>query len=284
MAAQIDAQKLSNRSALPHFGSFAGHREHLTALVTRGVAPEARLRLCVLGAGNCHDLDLAVLAEVYREIHLVDVDRDALQGARSRLPMGVRRQISVHAPIDLSGLVDKLDRWAEGRVTPEEMIAHPLRTCGDVASRLPGPFDVVLSSCLLTQLQWAVLNVLSDGHPYFEAVREIASLTHVRLLATLMGPRGRAVLATDVASSVERPLEQLAKGRHLGELLDEMVEKGEAIYVSDPQRLARLATLDPLLAGSMRMSPPLDVWLWQNGPTLLFLVYAVELTRFHVEG
>ena len=284
MAAEIDAQKLSNRSALPHFSAFSGHREHLTALVARGVAREARLRLCVLGAGNCHDLDLAALADVYGEIHLVDVDLEALEAARARQPAGVRRKVSVHAPIDLSGLVDKLDRWAEGRVTPEEMIAHPLRTCGDVASRLPGPFDVVLSSCLLTQLQWAVLNVLSDGHPYFEAVREIASLTHVRLLATLMSPRGRAFLATDLASSVERPLAELAEGRHLGELLDEMVEKGEAIHVADPQRLARLTTIDPLLAGSIRMSPPLDVWLWQNGPTLLFLVYAVELTRFHVEG
>jgi hypothetical protein len=284
MAAEVEAQKLSNRSALPHFGAFAGHREHMTALVTRGVSPDARLRLCVLGAGNCHDLDLGRLAEVYGEIHLVDVDDASLDAAWDRQAPAVRAKIVRHAPVDLSGLVDKLDRWAAGRVEPQEIIEHPPAVCDALASRLPGPFDVVLSSCLLTQIHWAVLNVLSDAHPLFEAVREISTLTHLRALAALTSPGGRAILATDVVSNVDRPLDRLAEGRDLPDLLAEIVVSGKVIHVADPRRLAWLAQIDPLLASSTRMSLPLDVWLWQNGPRLLFLVYAVELARLHIEG
>jgi hypothetical protein len=284
MAAQVEAQKLSNRSALPHFDAFAGHREHMTALVTRGVSPAARLRLCVLGAGNCHDLDLAALTEAYAEVHLVDLDETALDAAWARQAPGVRAKIIRHAPVDLSGLVDKLDRWAEGRVEPREIMEHPISVCESLASRLPGPFDVVLSSCILTQLEWAVVNVLSDAHPLFEAVREISSLTHLRLLATLTAPGGRAILATDLVSNIDRPLERLAEGRNLYDLLAEIVVSGQIIYVADPRRLAWLSEIDPMLAGSMRMSLPLDVWLWQNGPKLVFLVYAVELARSSIEG
>jgi hypothetical protein len=281
MADEIDAQRRSNRSALPHFDTFAGHRAHLTALALDRAKPGARL--CVLGAGNCHDLDLAALAESYAEIHLVDVDDAALDAAWQRQREDARAKIVRHAPIDLSGLVDKLDRWAAGNVDAHEVIAHPMRFCNAIASRLPGPFDVTLSACLLTQLQLAVLNVLSDAHPLFEAVREIVTLTHLRTLVTLVAPGGRAVLASDVASNVERPLERLVLGRDVRDVFAEIVEKGDSISVADPRRLAWLTTIDPVLARATRMSPPLDVWLWQNGLDRLFLVYAVELTRFETE-
>ena len=90
MAAEIDAQKTSNRSALSQLDAFTGHREHLTALVRASVSPSERKRLCVLGAGNCHDLDLGELAELYAEIHLVDIDEAAIEGARERQPPRAR--------------------------------------------------------------------------------------------------------------------------------------------------------------------------------------------------
>ncbi len=126
--------------------------------------------------------------------------------------------------------------------------------------------------------------MLSDAHPLFEAVREISNLTHVRLLATLAKPGGRALLATDLASNADRPLGELVAGRDPREVLAEIVDSGQAIHVADPQRLLWLAQIDPMLARSTRMSPPLDVWLWQNGPKQVFLVYAVELRRFELEG
>ncbi len=56
VAAEIDEQRASNASAVPHFDVFAGQRERLTALPLAGVAAESGPRLCVLGAGNGYDL------------------------------------------------------------------------------------------------------------------------------------------------------------------------------------------------------------------------------------
>ena len=47
---------------------------------------------------------------------------------------------------------------------------------------------------------------------------------------------------------------------------------------------AWVARVDPLLRHAVRMSDPLDAWLWQNGPERVFLVYAVELKRPNIEG
>ncbi|MDB5389789.1 MAG: hypothetical protein JWM11_5435, partial [Planctomycetaceae bacterium] len=56
---------------------YAGHREHVTFLLTQNNSP-LNGRLCVFGAGNCNDLDLHRLRNHFREIHLVDLDADAL--------------------------------------------------------------------------------------------------------------------------------------------------------------------------------------------------------------
>jgi hypothetical protein len=283
MAAQIDAQKVSNRSALPHFDAFARHREHLTALVKRDVSPDERRRLCVLGAGNCHDLDLGDLAELYGEIHLVDIDEAALEGAWERQSARARSKIVRHAPVDLSGLVDKLDRWSRMIADAEELMNHPSETCARLAALLPGPFDVVLSSCVLTQMQLAALNVLSSGHPLFQAVREILNLTHLRTLAALTTPGGRAILATDLVSSQTFPIEQVAAGRDLGELFQELVATNEGIHVANPRQLSWTAKVDPILSKAVRIAYPLDTWLWQNGPEHVLLVYAMELRRQMLE-
>jgi len=284
MAAQVEAQKRSNRSALAHFEAFAGHREHLTALVKNAVLPGARQRLCVLGAGNCFDLDLADLSRLYGEIHLVDIDEAALERAYERQPPSVRARIACHGPVDLSGLVETLDRWRMGRVDPAELMNHPAKTCEAVASRLSGPFDVVLSSCLLTQLQWAALNVLSSTHPLFLAVCEILTLTHLRTLATLTTPGGRAILATDLATNQTCPLERIVLDRDPRDLLQELVETDQIIDIANPRKLSLTITIDPLLKRTVRASGPIDVWLWHNGPKDLFLVYAIELQRLMPEG
>jgi hypothetical protein len=279
MAEQIAAQKRSNRDALPYFDAFAGHREHLTALVVNGASADARLRLCVLGAGNCHDLDLSRLSELYDEIHLVDVDESALERARDRQDAATRSKIVCYAPVDLSGLADRLDRWAVMQVESDELVRHPSNTCNQIASCLPGPFDVVISTCVLTQLQWAALNVLSDTHQLFGAIREILTLTHLRTLAALTAPGGHAILATDLVSNLTYPLEQLAKDREPKDLVQDVLESGGAIHVANPHRLSWIARTDPMLRHTVRVSDPVDAWLWHNGPERVFLVYALELQR-----
>jgi len=57
--------------------AYANHRRTVTGHLAVGRAPGCD-RLCVLGAGNANDLELPILAVMCREVHLVDLDADAL--------------------------------------------------------------------------------------------------------------------------------------------------------------------------------------------------------------
>ena len=276
--AQIEEQRAANRSAIEHFGAFAAHREKLTALL-RAASPADGGRLCVLGAGNCYDLDLAELGRVYAEIHLVDLDRTALERACERQEPALRARLFRHAPVDLSGTLERLDAWKSMNTTPAEIAAWPGATARQIAETLPGPFDVVVSACVLSQLHFSVLNVLSDRHQLFEAVRQLLNLAHLRTLARLITASGKALLVNDLASdemiaesAVDTSLPPLS-------LALSLARKGQVIHAVHPDFLAWSVSEDPMLNRGVVLDPPSDAWFWRVGPDRSFLVCAQLLTR-----
>jgi hypothetical protein len=275
----IEEQRSSNRSALAHFDSFASHREHLTAFIAAPHRAGASGRLCVLGAGNAYDLDLPRLATQYREIHLVDIDEAALARAYDRQGAATRARIVLHAPIDLSGLFEQLDAWRQFRVTPDDLTAYPEIASNRIVERLPAPFDVVVSACVLTQMQHALVGALSSSHRLFEALRQLLNVMHLRTLAKLLAPGGRAILATDLSSSDLFSPAEVEASSDLRAFMSDLLEAGRVFYVAHPELLQWMGREDPVLRRSAEVSPPLDAWLWQNGVNHTFLVYVLELTR-----
>jgi hypothetical protein len=247
-------------------------------LVERAPASGAG-RLCVLGAGNGYELDFTELARVYGEIHLVDLDREALVAASERQVPEVRERLRLHAPIDLSGMLERLEAWKRFEVTPDELLSFPDQVSRRIAGALPAPFDVVTSTCLLTQMQLAVVETLTDRHRLFEAVRQFLNLAHLRTLTRLTAPTGRALLVSDLVSDLTYPLGTLdPDADHLG-VLPELLRTGNLIYAVNPELIAWTAREDPFLARSSALSPPIAAWIWSNGGERRFLVYAMELTR-----
>jgi hypothetical protein len=148
------------------------------------------------------------------------------------------------------------------------------------AARSGAPFDTVVSCCLLTQLQLVLVDALGDRHPAFELLRAAVSATHVRVLAGLVAPGGTALLCTDLASSETYPLLQgLPPDADLARLMSDLVHAGNIIYVAHPGLLSAEIRRDPGLSAELAVRFPIGPWLWQNGPELLFLVYALEITR-----
>ncbi|MGA2501139.1 MAG: hypothetical protein ABSH20_25660, partial [Tepidisphaeraceae bacterium] len=99
---------------------FASHRQRIEALLRRG--PKGG-RLCVLGAGNCNDLDLPELAGHFGEIHLVDLDEAAARGATKLLGL---TNVVVHAPVDITGIAAIISTWGMPRPT-DAAIAHAMQ-------------------------------------------------------------------------------------------------------------------------------------------------------------
>ena len=237
-------------------------------------------RLCVLGAGNCGDLDLERLASRYASIHLVDLDPEALERARERQNASTRQRLVPVAPLDLSGLLEPLERWRKRQVTPEELLAQPERTALRLVRELGGPFEVVVSACVLSQMHLSVRHVLTDTHPLFPAAGYTINLTHLRTLSLLARPaQGVALLVSDVANEQMAPLNDRLRERDCWALLEGLLRSGAVFDAVRPDALFGIACDDPHLARELGSPSIVDTWVWHNGPRRAFLVYALQLPR-----
>lgn len=270
---------IANQSALGYFDAFAGHRERLTGLASAAAPADASGVLCILGAGNCFDVDLGQLATRYAEVHLVDVDAQALERARLRQPPHIQQRVVCHAPLDLSGLHDRLERWAQFALTPDEVMNHAAVTSKALRERIGRRFDVVLSACMLSQMQLSLVRGLGDQHRLFRAVRWTLNATHFRSLAELTVSGGKALFVTDVTEARIHPLRGDEVGQAALGALNDATRAGAVFDFADPTSVAESFRDDPVLHASFPRWRVDDAWTWSNGPDTTFLVYACALTR-----
>ncbi|MDB4982271.1 MAG: hypothetical protein JWM82_3023 [Myxococcales bacterium] len=239
----------------------------------RGSAPRAGGRLCVLGAGACNDLDLAALVgdDTFVEVHLVDLDDKALARAVARQEAPVRARLHRHGDIDLAGLsTRRLARWRRAPPDEAELDATAAATLDGLLARLPGPFDVVVSACVLTQMAFALREALGERSPALEPARHALMRTHLSTLVSLTDSGGAALFVSDLVSSNFYPLDELPPDADLAQVVRDVVASGAGYYAANP------ALVESLLAeaGAPEMLPP---WLWTGPLARTYLVYALRL-------
>lgn len=248
LRAAIALQQQANRSTEDQWDRFTAHRKQVTQLLLQGIHATAAPTLCVLGAGNCNDVDLARLAEVYAHIALVDLDVQALGRARLRVPPEFRPKLQSFAPVDVSGVLSRLPQWRQMNTSEEELLSLPRRHAERAAKQLHGGYDRVLSCGLLTQLQLPIVEALGSAHPLFQAATRTVLLTHLRLLARLTRPGASAWLITEVASNLTLPaLDSVSAPAELANLFEQVVRQGHVIGVADPVGLQHIMEDDPVL-------------------------------------
>jgi hypothetical protein len=257
---------------------YAGHREQLTAALLAS-APKPGARLCILGAGKCNDLDLAALTQQFSEIHLVDIDAPAMASAIARQKPEVRARLRPHVPVDLSGLSSKkLGKWQRKAPTRTELEAYETTTLAGIIARLPGPFDVVASTCILTQMSFALRQALGERHPMLAPIRLALMATHLRSLAALTLVGGSCLFACDVVSSTSYPLEALGE-RDLNEVLNDVVSSGSSYFAANPKLIRDALRHHPDLAERAAEPEQLPPWLWTGPLGRTYLVYALRFER-----
>ena len=261
---QIDA----NRRTRAAWDRCAAHRARLSAIVEEAVA--GARRLCVLGAGNCNDLDLARLGAAFREIHLVDIDRQAVDTGllRQSAPRPIEARICVRAPIDLSGVIGLAGGPDRSRLDAAVLA----RGIDEYAPAIDGaPFDVVLSAGLLSQMYMTIHDL---GLPPDDAARLVVALRrrHLADLARLSVPGGAFILVSDVVATTTAPdLPALPEAR-LGDRMRELVDAGNFFTGQNP------AALWEDLSGLGERAVH-DPWLWPLAESHSYLVWAVVVRR-----
>lgn len=263
-------QRTLNQQTAGNYASFAGHRQHVTSLLggrARG------LRLCLLGAGNCNDVDLVALHSRFREIVLVDIDANSLTSAVMRQPIEVRSALTVRAPLDFSGLERIIDGSGEHAMTGSAL-ASELATAID-----PEPFDIVGSACVLSQLIDQVRARVSDESDHCVHAVQMVRETHIALMLRLLRAGGRGVLVSDMVSSDTVPELSSAEPADLPVLMTRLVAERNFFTGLNPFVIERLLKEDPGLAPSVARSAFHSPWIWQLGPTRAYLTFAISFQR-----
>jgi hypothetical protein len=277
----VELQAKANRSTREHWAYFASHRAEVRKLVLPEVTEfaSATPRLCVLGAGNCNDIDLKELTAAFSEVHLVDIDRVALEDAVRRQEVAGSARVRLHGGVDLTGIADVFPAWEKAPPTPAEVSAAAARATGRVVPPVGGPFDVVLSPCLLSQLCGYAGDVLGRSHPRRRELLLALRTRHLRTVVDLLAPGGAGVVVCDVVSSTGYPELVGMKKEKLPDLLDRLTYTDRGFDGLSPASMRQALRDDPTIApllGPLQLVAP---WLWHLGPARAFLVYAMRLRR-----
>lgn len=259
-------QAVHNGESASSWESFAGHRARITGLLRAVQRGEG---LCVLGAGNGDDLDLGALVREFGEVHLVDLDGAALERARARVSPSLTARVILHGDVDLTGLLDGAERWGED---DQALALQADGAAAAIAARLGRTFDVVLSSCVLSQLCAPFTRALARRAPEWTALMRLVGRSHFELMARLLRPEGTGVALGDVylgPASVHRDVTWSSVDGHT-------LQNG-ILRLRDPAFLAELLAAPPVreLIASARLSEP---WLWQVEEAAM-LVYAIVFQR-----
>ncbi len=261
-----------NEAARYGWDLYQRHRERVTQLLV-GSATSASATLCILGAGNCNDLDLQCLRKRFAAIYLVDLDPEAL--AAGCEIQGVAADPAIHCVggIDVTGVAARLQSWSPQQpVDPQDLetVLHEART-HQIPGLPPEPFDVVASVGLLSQLIEMVLSSRDVQQPEFLAVMTAIRLRHLRMLLELTRPGGKAWLFFEVVASTTLPELLQTPEAMLLPLLQRAVAQQNFFTGLHPGIINRLFQEDPELSASISSLDTQAPWLW----TFFARTYAV---------
>lgn len=140
------------------------HRQCSRDMILRAAHAATPGRVAVLGAGACEEIPLEKLAERFAEVVLNDVEPQPLQQAVDALDLAVedRRKLRIEVA-DLSGVTQPaLERIKQALADAGDAagamdaMAAALETVEPTAFPIAGPFDLVVASCLLSQLHFGL--------------------------------------------------------------------------------------------------------------------------------
>jgi hypothetical protein len=272
-----------NRRLAGSWQHYRDHRGKLMALAAETVpaaAAESAGDIAIFGAGNASDLDVPRLADTFREIHLVDLDGEALERARQDLPAAVRERVIPHAPVDLSGFMSHLDEWGESFPDDATLGRVAFASSRAIIAGLGRGFDVVLSTGALSQLIVPFHRAWITSALNWQRLDAAIVALH---LATLVGSTrsgGRGVLAFDVLSSKDAPALLALASRGATELEAAVATEVAAGNITlQPHPTTLLEQLQFPGMASMVQEPRLTApWLWNLGDAVQ-LVYGLLFRR-----
>jgi hypothetical protein len=269
----VDEHVRRNRTTSDLWTIMAPHRAQVTRLISEARGPAAQT-LCVLGAGNANDIDLVQLAAEFDRISLVDLDSTALERACERLTPDARAKIDLQNGIDLTGILPTLSAWPADTPPSLTELTTAINAARNSPAPLSGQFDVVASTCVLTQLIDSVcMAVKTDSAERNELILAVRN-RHLQLMVELLAPNGAGVLVTDFVATETAPELAFIADSAVPAAAIEWINRRNFFTGANPYAISgQLQNQNPV--GNIQVSP---AWRWDIGAKQL-AVSAITFRR-----
>ncbi|HEX3726002.1 MAG TPA: hypothetical protein VHV08_07150 [Pirellulales bacterium] len=144
------------------------HRERSRRLITRAADLATPDRAALLGAGECDEIPLEEMVARFKQITLNDLETAPLERAlgQAHLDAAARATLAI-CIADLTGVTDSLLTGIQKAIVEETTAAEAIEAMATVVEHPPehefprplrGPFDLVVASCVLSQLHFALVH------------------------------------------------------------------------------------------------------------------------------
>ncbi|MCA9262534.1 MAG: hypothetical protein KDA60_01750 [Planctomycetales bacterium] len=245
--------------------TFQHHRERVTGLVS-AARRTPRDRVVLLGAGNCNDVDLLSLADQFRHVDLVDLDEDAIRQAVADWDVQSRVNVQTRGNVDLAGFGRLVGNWTPDRIRTDDQMDQLIRAVAEYSfCQELGQYDVVVSTCLLSQLIDSLVLTTSPHHARFVELVLTVRTRHVANVLDAAMPGGRVVIVTDFVSSQTCPELKYWDDRQLAQMMPQIIESGNFFTGLNPYLLYRLVSAGGPLASRVTSAELVSPWLWDMG-------------------
>ncbi len=153
----LTTQLKANKETRNNFKNYTSHRNRSTDLI---LSQEKSGNILIIGAGNCNDIDLKTLSSIFEEVHLLDIDQQALEyGVNNQI--GFTEKIHFHIA-DISQVSNSIDKLiAEPFGSRAKRIIKSLQSL-PFNSTLSNSFEMVVSQCLVSQLVYPVYKTIVE--------------------------------------------------------------------------------------------------------------------------
>ncbi|MCA9019903.1 MAG: hypothetical protein KDA74_07175, partial [Planctomycetaceae bacterium] len=179
--------------------------------------------------------------------------------------------------LDLTGVGDRLAAFKSDQQQGEEDLQKIITALSESqAGNLPGPFDVVCSTCILSQLILQVVHAVGETHPRFEELLVSVRGQHFRTVLDLIEEGGAGFIVSDFVSSESAADLKDVPDFQFTQYLSQLLSSRNFFHGVHPGLLfAQLKGDSPLakLVEDVEMLPP---WRWNLGARQ----YAVAGIRF----
>jgi hypothetical protein len=259
--------------------TYEQHRQKTMELVSLAAAElsgVAERTVSVLGAGNCMDLDLQQLATLFHKVTLLDVDRRAVESGVNAVESLQTSRVEILAPIDLAFPLATTQAAALSGTDSIAQFCKQLES--PLATLSVAPADVVVSTCVLSQILSVLTNLVADKHPQFLSLIQAVRRGHLVRMLQLLKPGGRGILISDLVSSETTPSLSSIDSVSLPKLLAQALATGNFFSGLHPgimlQDLETGLNIAPYIESPVMVAP----WRWQMGPRT-YAVYAITFRK-----